>query len=202
SGRYYDLPPVARGEPREVRRQGENYDRPRDWPDARDGRPAMIWHSGPIDYTLKGRVRFLGYELLDYGRVEVTRAADVSSALVMSSDMEVREGDFLLPIEERPYDAEYVPHRAAVLPPDMRVIAFSDALNAVGPRQVVALSRGRADGVENGQTYSIYQPGERVTDDTDYPEGSARRFFKPGKASVTLPPEFVGHVMVFRTFDN
>jgi hypothetical protein len=202
TGRYYDLPPAARGKPREVRRQGENYDRPRDWPDARDGRPAMIWHSGPIDYTLKGRVRFLGYELLDYGRVEVTRRADVSSALVMSSDMEVREGDFLLPIEERPYDAEYVPHRAAVMPPDMRVIAFSDALNAVGPRQVVALSRGRADGVENGQTYSIYQPGERVTDDTDYPDGSARRFLNPARSKVTLPPEFVGHVMVFRTFDN
>jgi len=202
TGRYYDTPPVAAGEPREVHRQGDNYKRPRDWPDSRDGRPAMIWHHGPIEYTVKGRLRFLGYEMLDYGRVEVTRKGEVSSVLVVSSDMEVREGDYLLPIDERPYDAEYVPHAPATVPENMQVIAFSDALNAVGPRQVVALSRGTADGVENGQTFSIYQPGEQVVDNTDYPEGSARRFFRPGKAKVTLPPEFIGHVMVFRTFDR
>ena len=84
----------------------------------------------------------------------------------------------------------------------MRVIAFTDALNAVGPRQVVALSRGSADGVENGQTFSIYQPGERVVDRTDYTEGSVRKFFHPHDAKVTLPPEFIGHVMIFRTFER
>lgn len=192
-GRYYDMPPVAEGEPREVHRQT---------PDARDGRPAMLWRHGPIEYTLQGRVRFLGYEMIDFGVVEVTRSGDVASALVTYSDFEVRAGDYVLPIEDKPYDDEYMPHAPARMPDNMRVIAFTDALNAVGPRQVVALSRGSADGIENGQTFSMYQPGERVVDRTDYTDGSVRKFFHPRDAKVTLPPEFTGHVMVFRTFDR
>ncbi|MEO7063112.1 MAG: LysM domain-containing protein [Dokdonella sp.] len=190
-GRYYDMPPTDDHAPREVYRQT---------PDARDGRPAMMWRHGPNEFTLQGNVRFLGYEMLNFGTVEVTRSADVSSALVTYSDFEVRPGDYVLPIDEQPYDAEYVPHSPKQTPDNMRVIAFSDALNAVGPLQVVALSRGADDGVDNGTTFSIYHPGEEALDRTDYTEGSMKKFFHPGDASVTLPPEFIGHVMIFRTF--
>ena len=193
TGRYYDMPPIEDGAPREVYRQT---------PDSRDGRPALLWRHGPNEFTLQGNVRFLGYEMIDYGTVEVTRNGDVSSALVTYSDFEVRPGDFVLPLDDQPYDAEYVPNAPDSVPDNMRVIAFSDALNAVGPRQVVALSRGGEDGVGNGQVFSIYHPGEEVVDRTDYPEGSVRRFFHPRDATATLPPEFVGHVMVFRTFDR
>ncbi len=82
------------------------------------------------------------------------------------------------------------------------MLAFTDALNAVGPKQVVALSRGAADGIENGHTFSIYHPGERINDQYKYPEGGARKFFNPNDSKVTLPSEFVGHVMIFRTFDR
>lgn len=200
SGRYYDMPPEDEGQPREVYRQGNG--RVFDKPDEREGRPAMLWRHGPNEFTLAGNVRFLGYEMLDFGVVEVTRSGDVSSALIVYSDFEVRPGDFVLPIQDKPYDDQYVPHPPARTPDNMRVIAFSDALNAVGPRQVVALSRGSEDGIDNGTTFSIYHPGERVVDQTDYPEGSARKFFHPKDSKVTLPPEFIGHVMVFRTFQR
>lgn len=192
-GRYYDMPPTDDHAPREVYRQT---------PDARDGRPAMLWRHGPNEFTLHGNVRFLGYEMLNFGTVEVTRSADVSSALVTYSDFEVRPGDYVLPIDEQPYDAEYVPHSPKRMPDNMRVIAFSDALNAVGPLQVVALSRGAEDGVDNGTTFSIYHPGEEALDRTDYTEGSVKKFIHPGDATVTLPPEFIGHVMIFRTFNR
>lgn len=190
-GRYYDMPPVDEHAPREVYRQE---------PDARDGRPAMLWRHGLNEFTLQGNVRFLGYEMLNFGTAEVTRGGDVSSALVTYSDFEVRAGDYVLPIEEQPYDDQYVPHSPNHVPDNMRVIAFSDALDAVGPRQVVALSRGAEDNIENGQTFSIYHPGDDVLDRTDYTEGSTRKFFHPSDATVTLPPEFIGHVMIFRTF--
>jgi LysM repeat protein len=192
-GRYYDMPPEKDGGVREVYRQS---------PDARDGRPAMLWRHGPIEYTLSGNVRFLGYEMLDYGVVEVTRSADVSSVLVTYSDFEVRPGDYVLPIEEQPYDDQYVPHSPSRAPDNMRVVAFTDALNAIGPRQVVALTRGQDDGIENGQTFSIYHPGDEVDDETDYTDGSAHKFFHPHDSKVTLPPEFMGHVMIFRTFQR
>lgn len=193
AARYYDMPPVGEGQPREVYRQTV---------EQRDGRPDMLWRHGPNEFTLSGDVHFLGYEMFDYGVVAVTRSGDVSSALIENSHLEVRPGDYLLPIDARPYDDQYVPHSPTSVPVNMRVLAFSDALRAVGPRQVVALSRGTKDGVENGQTFSIYQPGESVIDRTDYPEGSSRAFFHPGDAEVTLPPEFIGHVMIFRTFDR
>jgi len=81
--------------------------------------------------------------------------------------------------------------------PHARVIAFADALDAAGKRQVVALSIGKQDGVENGQTYAVWQPGETIADDVA--GNSWRRGTSP---DVTLPEEFVGHVMVFRTFDR
>ena len=201
-GRYYDMPPVDDGRPQEVYRQGDGANRPHDKPDWRDGRPAMLWRHGPMEHSLAGNVRFLGYEMLDFGVVEVTRSADVSSALITYSDFEVRPGDFVLPLEEQPYDSEYLPHASKAVPEDMRVIAFTDALNAVGPRQVVALSRGSEDGIDNGTTFAIYHPGEQVVDQTDYPDGSAKKFFHPRDSKVTLPPEFIGHVMVFRTFQR
>lgn len=193
SGRYYDMPPREEGQVREVYRQSG------DW---MDGRPGLLWHHGPNEFTLSGNVRFLGYEVLDYGIVEVTRVGDPSSALIVYSDFEVRPGDIVLPIDEKPYDDDYVPHAPARVPDNMRVIAFTetDAMNVVGPRQVVALSRGTEDGIENGQTFSIYHDGEEVIDQTDYPEGSSARFFNPDASHVVLPPEFTGHVMIFRTF--
>jgi LysM repeat protein len=193
SGRYYDMPPREEGQTREVYRQTS------DW---FDGRPGLLWHHGPNEFTLSGNVRFLGYEVLEYGNVEVTRVGDPSSALIVYSDFEVRPGDIVLPIDEKPYDDEYVPHAPARVPDNMRVIAFTetDAMNVVGPRQVVAMSRGSEDGIENGQTFSIYHDGEEVLDQTDYPQGSNDRFFHPGDAHVVLPPEFTGHVMIFRTF--
>jgi len=193
AGRYYDMPPRGEGQPREVYRQTS------DW---MDGRPGMLWHHGPGEFTLSGNVRFLGYEVLDFGTATVTRDGNPASVLITYSDFEVRPGDLVLPVEESPYDDQYVPHAPTRAPDNMRVLAFADALHAIGPRQVVALSRGAEDGVENGQVYSIYQDGEEVLDDTDYTEGSAKKFFHPGDAHVVLPPEFIGHVMIFRTFQR
>ena len=191
-GRYYDLPPRNEGASRTVRRQ--EYE-------SRDGRPSLIWHHGPIEYTLRGNTRFLGYEVLEYGTLEVTRAGNPASGLVTASDFEVKAGDIVLPVEERPYDDSYLPHAPARAPDNMRIIAFSDAYNAVGPMQVVALSRGAENGVENGQVYSIYHDGDVVRDETDYPTGSFKSTFNPHDRNIQLPPEFAGHVMIFRTFD-
>ncbi|MEO7917101.1 MAG: LysM domain-containing protein [Dokdonella sp.] len=192
-GRYYDLPPRSEEQPREVLRH--TYD-------DRDGRASLIWHHGPIENTLRGNVRFLGYELLEFGTLEVTRTGNPSSTLVTNSDFEVKAGDLVLPVEDRPYDDSYLPHAPARVPDNMRIIALSDAFNAVGTYQVVALSRGTENGVENGQVYSIYHDGDVVRDRTDYPVGGARAFLHPGDSKIQLPPEFAGHVMIFKTFNS
>ncbi|MGH8123192.1 MAG: LysM peptidoglycan-binding domain-containing protein, partial [Rudaea sp.] len=170
-------------------------------------RDDLIWHHGPQEFSLAGKVNFLGYEALQIGTVRVTHAGDPASALVLTSDMEIRPGDFVMPIDNKPYDAAYVPHAPKHVPDGMRVIAFTDSIDpsgwmVTGRSTVVALSNGTADGVENGQTYSIFHHGEKVDDYTDYPNQSAKKFFHPGEAKVQLPEEYVGHVMVFRTFEH
>ena len=191
-GRYYEITGKD-GHPSEVFRQ--------DMQD-RDDRPSMLWHRGPDHFTLRGNVHFLGYEMLQFGEVQATHAGNPASVLVTSTEYEVRPGDFVLPPQNNQFDFQYVPHAPKQVPPTMRVIAFTDALNVVGRLQVVALSSGAADGVENGQTFSIFHEGDVVQDRSDYPEGSFKAFFHPDDAKVKLPEEYIGHVMIFRTFDR
>lgn len=167
------------------------------------GEAAVLWHHFPnsIDF-FHGRAELIGYEVLVFGQGTVTKQGNVSSLLVTYSDYEVRKGDLLLPVDDRPYDSQYFPHAPSQIPPNFRVVNFTDALNAVGSKQVVALSRGSKDGIENGQTYTVYHPGETVNDDYKYPPGSTRHFIHPRDSKVELPEEFVGHVMIFRTFDR
>lgn len=144
-----------------------------------------------------GRGKDLGVEVTVIGTAETLRTGDPSTLLLLDSTQEIRKGDRIMPIDDKPYDAYYYPHAPKSVPDNARVIAFTDALDAVGPKQVVALSIGAKDGVENGQTYSIVHPGETIHDDVannSWNRGVGKR--------VTLPEEFAGHVMVFRTFDR
>ena len=170
--------------------------------DTQHGQNKMLWHHNPVKNLFGRNSSVLGYEVQVLANAQITRTGDPSSVLITYSDYEIRAGDLIMPIEDRPYDSEYFPHAPKSVPTSFEVLAFTDALNAVGPKQVVALSRGAADGIENGHTFSIYHPGERVTDQHKYPEGGARNFFNPNDSKVTLPSEYVGHVMIFRTFDR
>lgn len=170
--------------------------------DTQHGQNKMLWHHNPVKNLFGRNSNVLGYEVEVIANAQVTRSGDPSSLLITYSDYEVRAGDLIMPVEDKPYDSHYLPHPPKSVPTSFEVLAFTDALAAVGPKQVVALSRGTADGIENGQVFSVYRPGERVNDQYKYPEGGARQFFNPYDSKVQLPSEYVGHVMIFRTFDR
>ena len=200
-GRYYEIVPRDGAPQRFYRDSTDDKDMSHEF------RDDMIWHHGPQEFSLAGKVNFLGYEALQIGTVRVTHAGNPASVLVLTSDLEIRPGDFIMPIDDKPYDASYVPHAPKQVPDGMRVIAFTDTVDpsgwmVTGRNTVVALSHGAADGVENGQTYSIFHRGEVVKDYTDYRDGSMKKFLHPDEAKVQLPEEYVGHVMIFRTFDH
>ena len=70
-----------------------------------------------------------------------------------------------------------------------------------GSRDVVALSVGARDGVDNGTVFSVWRVGSTVVDKVAV--GAERTEDTVGRANqVRLPDEFAGHVMVFRTFDK
>lgn len=154
----------------------------------------------------KGSER-LGYELVQITTGTITRSAidnmEASTFLVDDEGREVRQGDRLIPVEAQPYDLQFFPH-----PPKQQfeygraqVIAVADQLYYGGTHDVVVLSVGARDGIDNGTTFSIWRQGSDVPDRVEYGLNRSPDLF--GEASkVRLPDEFTGHVMVFRTFDK
>ncbi|TPG11416.1 LysM peptidoglycan-binding domain-containing protein [Rhodanobacter glycinis] len=165
-----------------------------------DSNAAMVnapWSENSRNDGHYGKGDDLGVEVSVIGTAETLRMGDPSTLLLLNSTQEIRSGDRIMPVDDSPYDAFYYPHAPKAVPANAHVNGFADAMDAAGSRQVVMLSIGAKDGVDNGQTFTIYEPGETIHDDVA--SNSWRRGV--GK-TVTLPDEYVGHVMVFRTFDR
>lgn len=162
-------------------------------------RPASHWAF--VDWFYERGAEVLGVEVLVVGTATVSQLGDPSIVYLTYNDVEIKRGDLLLPFQDTEFDLNYMPRPAQQVPDNMSVVAFTGPLEAVGPRQVVVLNRGDRDGVENGQVYAIYQPGETVRDTVAHPKNSFKSFWRTKSAQVTLPEEYVGHVMIFRTFD-
>jgi len=161
-----------------------------------------LWNRIEFQPTFWRSAEVLGYEVMELGSGKITRTGDPSSLLITYSDVEIKAGDKIMPIEDYAYDTQFVPHPPKQTPDNMRVLALNNALSSVGRNQVVALSRGARDGVENGQVYAIFSPGEKIEDRVKYADNDVRTVFTPHKDNVHLPEEFVGHLMIFRTFDR
>jgi hypothetical protein len=170
------------------------------------GRTMGRWWNESV-WVLRGKRRhtdYLGHEVLDIAQGEVLRGGDPATVLIQYGDVEIRKGDLVLTTPSQPYDLEFFPRAPDAVPENMRVMAFNhdDALTAIGPRQVVALNRGGQHGVANGQVFSIFDPGDIIRDEVEFADADFRTTFSDRKAMVELPPEFVGHVMIFRTFER
>ncbi|MEN4956811.1 LysM peptidoglycan-binding domain-containing protein [Stenotrophomonas indicatrix] len=153
----------------------------------------------------------LGYELAQVGTGTITQVAGgktEASTLALdnaSGGREVRAGDRLVPVEATPYDLQFFPHvpAAGVEGVDVRVLAVTDMFSTGGPRDVIAISAGRTQGVDNGTVFSLWRHGSHVAHRMKFP-GSSRMddSVSTGAGRVSLPDEYAAHAMVFRTFDN
>ncbi len=141
----------------------------------------------------------LGYEVIQMATGQITRGGDPATLLLDVQGREVRQGDLLMPVEPQPFDLNFHPRAPRSLPPGLQILAMTDRSTWGGPRDVVALSAGAREGIENGQVFAIYAPGDEVRDDIRHKQ---RLVANLPSRKVKLPDEFVGHVMVFRTFDK
>jgi hypothetical protein len=149
----------------------------------------------PNDHPLE----VLGYEVLEMTQAVVTREGDPATLLITPGGREAKVGDLLMPYDPQPYDLSFYPHAMDAVPADLRILAMTDRLQYGGPRDVIALSAGARDGIENGHVFAIYRPGDLVEDRVAFKQPINRKL---KKNKVQLPDEFIGHVMVFRTFDK
>lgn len=165
---------------------------------------ASFWHHVVLSQYTKN-IRILGHEVIQTGVAQVTATGDPATLLLLSSDQEVMAGDLVIPVFTADYDLEYFPHAPASVPESAHVIALSRALYGSGPNQVVAINKGRADGIEHGDVFATYRPGPVVRDTVKYPRSDTKTYFSTKRrreATVKLPDEYTSHLMVFKTHEH
>jgi hypothetical protein len=189
----------------------------------RSGACCDLFHKDDLDYRGRRLIDFhqywtnvvtpdeghelLGFELMRQGAGTLTRGEaggiEASTLLLDSEGRDVRIGDRVIPVDALSYDLQFIPHapKQQLEYGRARVLAVADMLTSGGTRDVVALSVGSREGIDNGTVFSIWREGSNVVDRVEY--GPDRSEDSVGHdAKVRLPDEFAGHVMIFRTFDK
>lgn len=151
----------------------------------------QIVRRGQIYYGHSKEV--LGYEAINVGHARVVRGGDPATLLISQADREVLTGDRLIPAIDEDISHNFTPHapEAAI---DGLILSVMDGIARIGQYQVVAIDKGKRDGLEAGHVLAVYQTGEVVRDRI----GSGRM----GGEAVKLPNERAGTVMIIRPFDR
>jgi len=145
----------------------------------------------------------IGYQLWEVARAEVLESGDPAQLEVLDADLEVRAGDYILPIDPYLYDLTFFPRPPEFEIPDgASVIGIRGGDYAVGHYQIVAIDIGTTDGVEPGHTFSVFHRNREVRDEfIDGLRGRPAPTDVSG-GSVRLPPQYIGQIMVFRSFER
>lgn len=165
-----------------------------------DEYPDNIW-----DATMSWRKKnppVLGYEFWDIAVGRLVKQGDPATLEIQGGRTEVKEGDFILPIDDHQYDPQLLPHAMDVVPEGIEVIALTQARYGAGHDQIIAISAGKNQGVEPGHVFSTFRPGKRIQDEVKYPIGSWEDQKTLNGDKVTLPDQFSAHILVFRVFDE
>jgi hypothetical protein len=131
----------------------------------------------------------LGYEAFYLGSARIVREGEPTTFEVIASRREVGRGDLLLPAPRLDV-ISYVPHVPGKALKG-RVVSVYGGVGQAGRDSIVALSRGKNDGLEVGHVLSLSRAGAEVTDRHE------------GKQQIyRLPDERYGLLFVFRVFDR
>lgn len=159
----------------------------------------------PLKDPLTGQV--LGYEAAYLGSAELVRSESMQQVASASGNTiaaivpatvditrakeEMRVGDRLLPEPPRQI-VSYVPRAPSAAIEGSIVSVYGNAVALAGQSQVVVINRGTADGLEPGHVLAILKAGRRLQDKSEPSE----------RATIQLPNERNGLMMVFRTFEK
>jgi len=149
----------------------------------------------------------LGYEARHVGRVELVSYGQEtmeksgawgssdkttivpSSVRITNTRLEAEVGDRLALVPPADFEAS-PPHEPAEPVSGVVASLYGDSLTA-GQNQIVALNRGKRDGLERGHVLALWHAGRMERDTTD-----------SSKPMMKLPDERQGLLYVFRVFDK
>jgi hypothetical protein len=154
------------------------------------------WVTPPVMHEATGEN--LGDELQIHATGEVTQIqGEIAVVVLREEGREIRVGDRVLPAEAQPYDLQFMPRAPDSIPPGAQLLAIADGYENAGPKYVVALNVGARDGIRNGHVFSIWEDGKFRADNI-----RNRNAMHARADGLDMPDDFVGHLMVFRTFDK
>jgi hypothetical protein len=133
----------------------------------------------------------LGYEAMYLGDGAAEKFGDPSTLKLTRTTREINIGDRVMPMTQEDVHAYFTPHSHDEQIKG-RIISVVDGVSQIGQFQVVVLNRGAREGVDVGTVFKIFQGGEMIPDQVS----------KERNASVMLPDEEAGLLMVFRTFEK
>jgi hypothetical protein len=119
------------------------------------------------------------------GNIEVTKFADVSTALITEAKQEINVGDRLVAADTT-VSHSYLP-RAPESQIDARIISIYGGISQGGQNTVITLNKGERDGLQNGHVLALTSTGLSLKNE--------------GK-SLSLPDEQYGLLYVFRVFEK
>lgn len=132
----------------------------------------------------------IGWEAIPVAHADVRVFADPGTVVLTRSDIETRPGDRLLPIDPNELDAAFYPHAPAKAVNGTIIDVFNGD-SQIGQYQIIAINRGRAQGIEPGHVLSVLQSGRKSKD----PHSLFGR-------KVLLPDVNAGTVMVFKSTER
>jgi hypothetical protein len=126
----------------------------------------------------------IGTQHLILGIVEVTKKEpDMVIAEVLKSFRDIRVDDMLMPFNRRDPRIEIVASTPGI---DGQIIASEDHTKLTGELMLAFIDKGRADNIQIGQQYSIYNQQKRVVENDEF-------------SSKRLPPVDFGTFLVLHT---
>lgn len=137
----------------------------------------------------------LGYEAIFLGTARVVVAGEPATVEIVSAVREISKGDRLV-AAGRAQAVTHLPHapKAGIKGRIMSIYGSIDKVGEGGPQSVIALNRGRADGLEPGHVLALHRLGSDVVVEKASGDNPAKL--------IRLPEERYGLAYVFRVFDR
>ncbi len=133
----------------------------------------------------------LGYEAKYIADATIERSGDPATLIITKSASNISRGDRLMGSNENQLALNFFP-RPPEQPISGNIISVLNGVSQIGQHNIVVLDKGLSDGLEVGHTLDIYHRGRLVTDP----------FAAQKNATVRLPDEIAGLLMVFRSFQR
>jgi len=153
------------------------------------GAEKMAIYRSSETYVDPDTQEFLGLEAKSIATAKVDNVNnEVVTLSVIRSNEELRQGDRLLPTEDRVINSTFSPSKPDT---DIRgqMISVNSGVGNIGQYNVVVVNRGERENIKEGNILAIYKKGGLVRDPFT-------------KEKIELPAERAGLLMVFRVFEK